>query len=218
MLITIVTEIIMMLNNICNNSIEVLLSLVGGVISGLLASCIFHQRTRKIERTRIVISPEIARRYCGSIVEYRTKISNETPQDAYDIRGFVRIRYKKKYITLRLTSTPMLHGNDGLHKEHDYQRVFPFRLTSITPEKIEETEDTEIIKLYKSKELDLSHFKDDDTIVEIVIMSIDGLSGGTLDVQVMTFNYDDLKTKVKTGEFDKKTLFVNSMTDKTPEE
>lgn len=94
MITTTATEIITMQNDIC-------LTFVIGVISGLLASYIFHKRTRKVERTKIVISPEIARKYiktkgCDSVVEYRTKISNETPQDAYDIRGYVRIRYKKK--------------------------------------------------------------------------------------------------------------------------
>lgn len=196
---------------------EFLFSLVGGVISGLMASSIFHKRTRKVERTKIVISPEIARRYNGPVVEYRTKISNETPQDAYDIRGYVRIRYKKKYLTLKLRSTPILHGNDGTHKEFDYQRVFPFKLTNLNLDTLLETKNTEIINLYESKELELHHFSDKDTILEIIIMSVDSISGGTLDVQVRTFSYEDFETIVKTGEFDKKTLEVNTLDDRTPE-
>ncbi len=211
------TVIIMTLNNICNNIVGVLLTLAGGVISGLLASFIFHKRTRKVERTKIVISPEIARKYHDSVVEYRTKISNETPQDAYDIRAYVRVRYKKKYLTLKLRPTPILHGNDGTYKEYDYQRVFPFKLTNLNLDTLQGIEDKEIINLYKSKKLELHHFNDEDTILEIIIMSVDSISGGTLDVQVRTFNYDDLKTKVKTGEFDKKTLEVNTLNDKTPE-
>lgn len=196
---------------------EFLFSLVGGVISGLMASSIFHKRTRKVERTKIVISPEIARRYNGPVVEYRTKISNETPQDAYDIRGYVRIRYKKKYLTLKLRSTPILHGNDGTHKEFDYQRVFPFKLDNLNLDTLRETKNTEIISLYKSKKLELHHFSDKDTILEIIIMSVDSISGGTLDVQVRTFSYEDFETIVKTGEFDKKTLEVNTLDDRTPE-
>lgn len=202
--------------------VDFLLSLVGGVISGLIASFIFHKRTRKVERTKIVISPEIARKYiktkgCDSVVEYRTKISNETPQDAYDIKAYVRVRYKQKYLTLKLRPTPILHGNDGTHKEFDYQRIFPFKLTNLNLDTLRGTEDKEIINLYKSKKLELHHFNDEDTILEIIIMSVDSISGGTLDVQVRTFNYDDLKTKVKTGEFDKKTLEVNTLNDRTPE-
>lgn len=201
---------------------EFLFSLVGGVISGLMASSIFHKRTRKVERTKIVISPEIARKYiktkgCDSVVEYRTKISNETPQDAYDIRGYVRIRYKKKYLTLKLRSTPILHGNDGTHKEFDYQRVFPFKLTNLNLDTLRETKNKEIINLYESKKLELHHFSDKDTILEIIIMSVDSISGGTLDVQVRTFSYEDFETIVKTGEFDKKTLEVNTLDDRTPE-
>lgn len=182
-----------------------------------MASSIFHKRTREVERTKIVISPEIARRYNGPVVEYRTKISNETPQDAYDIRGYVRIRYKKKYLTLKLRSTPILHGNDGTHKEFDYQRVFPFKLDNLNLDTLRETKNTEIISLYKSKKLELHHFSDKDTILEIIIMSVDSISGGTLDVQVRTFSYEDFETIVKTGEFDKKTLEVNTLDDRTPE-
>lgn len=219
MLIMTAMEIITMLNEFW----RFLLSLVGGVLSGLLASHIFHKRTRKVERTKIIISQEIARRYIktkdhGFIVEYRTKISNETPQDAYDIKGYARIRYKRKYLTIQLPSIPILHGNNGLYKEFDYQRIFPFRLTSLNPDTIKGSEATEILKLYESKKLELHHFKDEDTILEIVIMSVDSISGGALDVQIATFNYNDFETKVKTGEFDEKTLTVNTYKDKTPEE
>ena len=219
MITMIVMEIITMLNEF----LRFLLSLIGGVLSGLLASHIFHERTRKVERTKIIISPEIARRYIetkdnGSVVEYRIKISNETPQDAYDIRGYVRIRYKKKYLTLKLKYAPILHGNDGVHKEFDYQRIFPFKLTGFNYDTLQGIEDAEINNLYKSEKLELHHFKDEDTILEIVIMSVDSISGGALDVQIMTFNYNDFETKIKTGEFDKTTLVVNTLTDKTPEE
>ena len=213
----------MMPNDIYQNIVSSCVSFIGGIFSGIIASIIFQKRKRKIERTKIVISAEIARRYINnkdgiSIVEYRTKISNETPQDAYDIRGYVRIRYKKKYLTVKLPSTPILHGNNGSYKEYDFQRIFPFRLTSLKFDTIKGTEDTRIIRLFKSKKLELHHFKDDDTIMEIVIMSVDSISGGVSDVQVMTFNFNEFETKIKTGEYDEKTLKVNTCKNRTPEE
>lgn len=223
MTIMIVTVITMMPNEIFQNIASSIVSFIGGIFSGLIASRIFQKRKRKIERTKIAISSEIARRYVDnkdgvSIVEYRTKISNETPQDAYNIRGYVRIRYKKLYLTIKLPSTPILHGNNGFYKEYDFQRIFPFRLTSLKHDTIKGTEDTRIIKLFKSKKLELHHFKDEDTIMEIVIMSVDSISGGVSDVQVMTFNFNEFETKIKTGEYDEKTLKVNTWKNKTPEE
>lgn len=82
-----------------------------------------------------------------------------------------------------MTSTSILHGNNGLFKEYDFQRVFPFRLTSLKFDTIKGTDDLKIIRLFKSKKLELHHFKDDDTIIEIVIMSVDSISGGVSDVQ-----------------------------------
>ena len=223
MTIMIVTVIIMMPNDICQNIVSSIISFIGGISSGLIASIIFQKRKSKIERTRISISPEIARQYVVTgdgvtVVEYRTKISNETPQDAYDVRGYIRIRYKKKYLTIKLTSTPILHGNNGIYQEYDFQRVFPFRLTSLKLDTIKGTDDYKIIRLFKSKKLELHHFKDEDTIMEIVIMSVDSISGGVSDVQVMTFNFNEFETKIKTGEYDEKTLKVNTWKNKTPEE
>lgn len=219
----IVMEITMMPNDICYNIVSSIVSFIGGISSGLIASMIFQKRKRKIERTKIAISPEIARQYVVNsdgvtIVEYRTKISNETPQDAYDVRGYIRIRYKKKYLTIKLTSTPIIHGNNGFYKEYDFQRIFPFRLTSLKLDTIKGTEDKKIIRLFNSKKLELHHFNDEDTILEIVIMSVDSISGGVLDVQVRTFNFNEFESKVKTGEYDEKTLRVNTWKNKTPEE
>ncbi len=216
--------ITMMPNEIFQNIVSSIVSFIGGIFSGLIASRIFQKRKGKIERTKIAISSEIARRYVDnnkdgvSIVEYRIKISNETPQDAYNIRGYVRIRYKKLYLTIKLPSTPILHGNNGFYKEYDFQRIFPFRLTSLKLDTIKGTEDKKIIRLFNSKKLELHHFNDEDTILEIVIMSVDSISGGVLDVQVRTFNFNEFESKVKTGEYDEKTLRVNTWKNKTPEE
>lgn len=117
-----------------------------------------------------------------------------------------------------MTSTPILHGNNSSYKECDFQRIFPFRLTSLRPDTIKGTEDKDIIRLFNSKELELHHFNDEDTILEIVIMSVDSISGGVSDVQVMTFNSDEFETKIITGEYDEKTLKVNTLKNKTPEE
>ncbi len=63
MIATTVTVITMTLNEILRQVGSFILALLGGILSGLISTSIFHKRTRKNERTKIVISPKIARRY-----------------------------------------------------------------------------------------------------------------------------------------------------------
>ena len=213
--IMIVMVIIMMPIEYFCKPLSLLYSILSGIISGLLATYIFHKRTQKIERTDIHISRQIA---CSSQNKYTIKISNESPQDAYDIKVYVRLRYKGRYLIIKPKYLPILHGRSGSHKPFDYQRKFSFTLTSFNAKTIEDLNDAQILKLYNAQQLEFSNFARKDTIVEIIVMSIDSISGGVMDVKTKIFSNDELKENVIRGRFHEDTLEIIPDEDCAPEE
>ncbi len=190
---------------------EFLVSIVGGFISGVLSSFVFQKRNRKKETLKILISSGIARTYTNRLPRqaiYRIKISNESEQDAYDIRVCVRLRYKGKYLTNTLNPVPILHGNNGINKPFDYQRKFSFRMSDFSDERIKQLNENSIKTLYKSKKLELGHFKHDETILEIVVTAIDSIGGSRYNVSVMTFYYKDFTSKIINGTFHRDSLKI----------
>ena len=172
--------------------------IISGVISGIIASYIFHNRIKRIERTKLVISSKIARSFIKTnngrkLPEYTVKIINSSPQDAYCIRGYVRLRYNRNYLTLNLNFVPILHGDNGDYKPCDYQREYSFRLTQ---------------------------FNDNvsDTVLEIVFMSTDSISGGVMDVQMNTYSNQEMLNALIDGEFEYSTLEIKAKNETTPKE
>lgn len=216
-IIMIVMETTMMPIEFLNKTLEAIYAVISGIVSGLVATYIFRRRTRQKERTDIHICSQIAR--SPKIKnKYSIKISNETPQDAYDVRVYIRLRYRGKYLIIKPKNLPILHGRNGFHKPYDYQRKFSFKLSNFNAKTIEDLNESRILELYKSEELEFSDFASSDTIVEIVVMSIDSISGGVMDVKTKTFSYLELKENVITGIFHKDTLEVVPYEDCEPEE
>ncbi|MDE6543137.1 MAG: hypothetical protein K2K76_04135, partial [Muribaculaceae bacterium] len=205
--------IITTLSSLCSMLGNTMSGLFGGVVSGLIATHVYRKQIKKVERTNIKISEKIARSFIrqidgSKITVYRVKISNETPQDAYEVKGYVRLRYKGCYLTMNLSPVPILHGNNGVHQPSDYQREFPFRLIDIRESKIIALKNSKLLRLYRSKVLRLEDFADENTILEIVIMSTDSISGSVLNAKMETWQCDDFPYKVKDGKFAQGTLDI----------
>lgn len=190
---------------------EFILSIAGGFISGLFSSYVFQKRNRKQQTLKLVISDGIARTYTKESpwqAIYRIKISNESAQDAYDVKVCIRLRYKGLYLTNTLNNVPILHGNNGTNEPFDYQRKFSFTMTGFDKERIDQINDHSILALYESKRLELEHFKHKGTILEIVVSAIDGIGGCRQNVIVSSLCYNDFANKVINGYFNRDSLDI----------
>lgn len=190
---------------------EFILAIVGGFISGVFSSHVFQKRNRRKETLKLVISNGIARTYtknCPCQAIYRLKISNESAQDAYDLKVSIRLRYKGLYLTNTLNNVPILHGNNGSNMPIDYQRKFSFAMTSFDKERIYQLNDPGILALYESEKLELEHFKHKDTILEIVVSAIDSVGGYRQNVIVSSLCYNDFANKVINGYFNRDSLDI----------
>lgn len=158
---------------------------------------------------------------------YRFKIENTSLRDAFDINIFVRIRYKTQYAIIRLPYQPFLNRRrwrpliwikklSGKYNEtYEHHRLVPFRMTDIRLKKIEGFKSEEnLIKKHKNGELNLDDFKHDDTIVEIIVMAVDSMSGSALRVRSQLYTQSDLNRHVKEGEFLDGEMFVRAKDEK----
>ena len=210
--ITIVMVITTMLDCLFPKFYNFVYTFVSGIISGLTATYLYRRQSKKIERTNIQISPQIARSRNpkdSDGYQYTIKISNDTPQDAYDVRLYIRMRYNGKYLTIKPKSIPILHGNCKKYQPCDYQRTFTFRLSNFNERTIQSLGNDTLLDLYRADTLEFSHFDHPKTLVEIVVMSIDSISGGVMDVKITTFNNADLKNNVVDGKFHNDTLEIS---------
>ncbi len=147
---------------------------------------------------------------------YRIKLANISIRSAFDIRIFFRLRYNNHYATIELPYLPYLKNRKcitariviylaktiGLYQEtYDNHRKIPFRLTDIRFSKIEGFNKPELIQKHATGELNLEDFRDDNTIVEFVVMAVDSISGAALRIVTKRYTQQDLDEHVKKGKF-----------------
>lgn len=196
---------------------NICISLLAGVVSGLFASGIFLILQNTWFRPIIKISKDIAYKkstetrevvdqlgnrtqQTQQITIYRIKISNETEDDAYDVSVYVRIIYKGKSATIKLPYLPILHGktkNDQFNNE----RQFPFSMTDIRLSTIKNFDDAEILQKYQSGTLELTDFQDRDTIFEVILFATDSKSGAIQRVHTIKRSFEEVQSSLKAGDF-----------------
>ncbi|MBQ6881639.1 MAG: hypothetical protein IJN55_03615 [Alistipes sp.] len=131
-IIMIATEIIMMLNELCDSP-EFISGLISGGLSGVVVSLCWWLVTTRLLAPHLKISPDIAYEIInetrekkdsyGRVVKdangkaimipykaivYRIKVANVSIRKAFDIRIFFRLRYENHYATIELPYQPYL--------------------------------------------------------------------------------------------------------------
>lgn len=204
--------------------LSLILSLLSGVISGILATWIFWWYNNIYLSPKIVVSKDIGYKLKAEIKEitenlgdikkiehkttvYKIKISNETGRDAYDIRVFIRIYYNGTYAILQLPYVPIIHGKTEKYPFIN-EREFPFCMTDMRLSKVESFEDPKILDKYKSGNLILEDFNDKDTLFEIIIFATDSKSGAITRLNTIKRSYKELLSSIKEGDFVPGTLKV----------
>lgn len=143
---------------------------------------------------------------------YRIKLANESIRKAFDVRIFFRLRYDNHYATIELPYQPYLMSRKnkfkrwydkrkGIKETYEHHRTIPFRLVDIRISKIEGYNNPELKQKHADGVLCMNDFYKDDTMVEFVVMAVDGVSGSALRVLDKKFFQKDLYKHVKEGKF-----------------
>lgn len=196
------------------------ISFVIGLSSGILSSLIFWFVTTILLRPRLCISNDI------QIITdenghtlYKLKIQNQGfKRNAYDIRTYVRIRYRGTYLSIELPMIPVLkckgHGKNDFNNE----RMLPFKLSHIRKSKIDGYGDAELKNKYKNDLLTFEDFEGEDTCFEVVVTAYDGISSASCKVLVLDYNYKQLIAATGEGNFEEGSLKFVRNTNAVPNE
>lgn len=196
---------------------EILISLVSGVLSGVIATWIFWWYNNIYLRPKICVSTEISfnkatelfivtdnlgnKKVCSKEVpQYKIKIINQSKRVAYDIKSYIRIRYKEVFATIALPHLPVLHGKTD-EDSFDNERDLPFCMTELQLPKISSLNNPELLDKYMEGKLLLEDFNDKDTLLEIILFATDSKSGAVQRLTSIKRSFDDIIRTIKPGNF-----------------
>ena len=137
-------------------------------------------------------------------VKYSFKIINMSHRDAYGIKVTCRLFYKNTYLGISLPEEiPILTAKNNCKDfdKYGYERLLPFSLISIKPEKIAGFNDSELYEKRKNATLSFEDFCVEGTYLEINIMAFDGFSGARKYMKRIVIKHDDLIGKIKSGKY-----------------
>lgn len=209
------TMIVMVIIMMLNNWVQLLLSFIGGILSGLLATLIYQLILTRCLNPKFIISNDIALSYQidkNGIEQptYRIKISNESKREAFDIHTYLRLRYCNKYLTLELPYIPAMHGKIKNRDCDEYQRELPFRLSHIRETKILGFLNEQLTAKYKAGTLSFEDLDHKDNILEFVLMATDSKTGVSTKIIIQTLSSDKILKSIHKGKFKKGSMTVET--------
>ncbi|MDE7377726.1 MAG: hypothetical protein K2N13_02055 [Paraprevotella sp.] len=175
-----------------------------GLCSGIMSSVIFWLVTTILLRPKLRISKDIQiiTQTDGTTL-YKLKIQNQGfKRNVYDIRTYIRIRYRGTFLSIELPTIPVLKCKGrGKHK-FDNERLLPFNLSDIRAAKINGFKDTVLKRKYESKQLTLNDFEDKDTRFETVLIAYDEISNASCKVLILDYDFKQMIAAASKGLFE----------------